>query len=224
MLFVVKPGGDPSNMILKFEGQDDIMVDANGLLRLYLNGKEIILNEAVAYQVDANDNIIPLTWSASYDDSQGYGLVHFGFGGYNPALPLVLRIGAPPFGGPYEENGLCYSTYLGGPGEEYIVDSDQRGTDYFVAGTTTSSIVDFAPAPGNNVYLGGMAAFACRFDAADELRWKTFIGGAGTDYTHCAGVATKTGAFGLSRGYYRKPGPACTAVWSCTLRRAGLCR
>lgn len=201
MLFVVKPGGDPSNMILKFEGQDDIVVDASGLLRLYLNGKEIILNEAVAYQVDANNNTIPLAWSASYDDSQGYGLVHFGFGGYDPALPLVLRIGAPPFGGPYEENGLCWSTYMGGPGEEYIVDSDQDALDnWFVTGTTTSNIADFPPTFGNTFYSAGTVSFTVGLNAADQLDWKTFIGGSGNQICHTAGVAVRDASPTISAG------------------------
>lgn len=197
MLLVVRPGGDPDDITMRFQGQDDLDVDVNGLLRVWLGGRCIELNEAVAYQVDDEGNIIPLSWNAEYNDSQGNGKVKFYFDSYDPALPLVFRIGAPPFGGPYEENGLCYSTYLGGPGEEYVLDSDESAQGWlYMAGTTSSDILDFPPVPGNDFYDGGAAAYVVGFNAIDELKWKTFVGGDLANETYCAGIAV------------RNPGPA----------------
>lgn len=192
MLLVVRPGGDPDDIIMRFQGHDSLGLDVNGFLRMWIGLRSIVLNEAVAYQVDAQDEIIPLTWTASWNNSQGNGKLKFNFGSYDPNLPLVFRVGAPPFGGPYEETGLCWSTYLGGPGDDYVVDSDQDNTGkYFLSGTTTSDIIDFPPVLGNTFYNGGTAAFTIGFNSLDAMLWKTFVGGNVSVQTNCAGVATR---------------------------------
>ena len=112
--FLVKPGADPDDIGLRFEGQDDIALDVYGNLKLLLGNKWIELKEAVAYQYDANNNIVPVNWTAGYETAPGADHVSFQFGQYDTSLPLVLLIGHLPAWQAEQSAGLCWSTYLGG--------------------------------------------------------------------------------------------------------------
>gem|GEM_PF-5733068 len=71
MSFVVRPGGDPANIKLKFTGQDSINVDLLGTLKLYLDQDSIAFPAAIAYQVNANGSTTALAWSVTYDHEDG---------------------------------------------------------------------------------------------------------------------------------------------------------
>jgi len=185
--FVVRPGGNPANLQLEFDGQDSLSTDAWGNIKFYLRQRHIDLREAQAYQVGSGNTIIPLSWSATYDANNGSGVVGFDFQSYDPLLPLVFEIGPPALGGgPYDEPGMCWSTYFGGNSSTAIQEStvDPDG-NYYVAGWTNASFITFPGSAGNNVGLTAMAAFACQFDSDDVGVWKTFfgVGGGETIFT-----------------------------------------
>jgi len=92
MAFVLRPGADPNTLKLTFTGQDSLHVDWQGALRIYLEEKWISLQEALAFQVDAEDNIIPVDWTAGYVLDQDDAYVSFEFGEFDTGLPLVLQI------------------------------------------------------------------------------------------------------------------------------------
>lgn len=203
MAFVIRPGGNPESLRLLFEGQDSLYVDVAGFLRANLQDKWVTLPAAVAYQVGPGSTIIPLNWTASYNVVGG-GQVTFTFDTYDPALPLVLLVGPPPLmGGPYSELGLCYSTYMGGGGQEHIVGSDPSPSgNYYLSGSTTSDIVDFPPATGITIYNAGLLTFGLRFSSDDVLEWKTFFGGDAGEECQNVGVAVKGGGASAETGVY----------------------
>ena len=108
MAFVIHPGGDPDDIRLLFDGQNDIDLDVLGNLRLLLEDKWIVLPEAVAYQYNSNNDILPLNWTAEYVPNNNTGQVGFTFDAYDTTKPLVLLVGPPPggVGTPYTE-GVC---------------------------------------------------------------------------------------------------------------------
>ncbi|HRA17928.1 MAG TPA: hypothetical protein PLZ24_12365, partial [Flavobacteriales bacterium] len=57
LAFVVNPGGDPKDIELQLTGQDQLDVDIYGNLKILLDGKWVVLPEAVAYQVESNNDI-----------------------------------------------------------------------------------------------------------------------------------------------------------------------
>jgi len=183
--WVVRPGGDPSDISLTFTGQDSLGIDWEGDLQIYLEDKWIELKEAVAYQVDANDNIIPLNWTASYTTDSA---VHAGFEfeDYDPELPLILQIGYPPLqlGGPLEPRNLGWCSYVGGTsGDELTsVEVDEVGNPY-TCGHSWSA--DFPVAPGTEEFdpfqgqaYGWNNAVIMKFKADNkQLLWATYYGG-----------------------------------------------
>lgn len=200
MSFVIRPGGDPSDIQLQFTGQDSIYVNAFGLLQMYMQGHWLVLNQAIAYQVAADSSIIPVSWAPQYVANSTGGVVSFTFGSYDPSKPLVVQVGPPPaLMGGYDEYGLCWSTYMGGPGAESIIEVDQHNSlDWmYVTGSTTSDIFDFPVAIGNTYYSGGTVAFTMGFNSTDEVAWKTFVGGDPGEYCESHGLAVKQGVSGV---------------------------
>lgn len=195
--FVVRPGGNPANLQLEFDGQDSLSTDAWGNIKFYLRQRHIDLREAQAYQVGSGNTIIPLSWSATYDANNGTGVVAFDFQSYDPLLPLVFEIGPPALGGgPYDEPGMCWSTYFGGNSygliQESAVDPDDN---YYIAGNTASGFLTFPTAPGNNIFLGGSAAYVCQFSTVDVVTWKTFFGVGGGETIDASGLVFRDDAY-----------------------------
>lgn len=178
MSIVCRAGSNPQDVHLQFTGQDSLRVDLMGNLKIFLNNKWVALREAVAYQVGSGNAIIPVNWTANYLPQGSTGVVTFHFDAYDASKPLILQIGAPPFGGgSYAETGVCWSTYFGGSGDDYVVDIERTsGGGTYVTGNSTS---DFNLFPGLGLtYLpGGMFAFASYFDVSENLLWSTVYGG-----------------------------------------------
>lgn len=193
MALVIWPGGNPEDVLLQFNGQDSLGIDP--LLEdliIYLRGKEIRIPEAVAYQIDLNENVIPLAWDADWVEAGSDQYATVSFDAYDPGLPVVLLFGRPPSGGPIQTPGVCWSSYLGGPGEEKIAasDIDQYG-NYYVTGYTYSDELDFPIQTGAVLTTGSPSVFLTRFDAVDSLWWSSWIGGSvGNQYATSVAVST----------------------------------
>ena len=189
---VCEPGSDPNNILMEFTGQDSLRVDVWGALRAYMDGQWIVLNEAIAYQVDANNTVIPLNWTAAYTANNGSGTVHFTFDTYDTTLPLILQIGAPPMGGGASEQGLCWSTYLGGNGKDSFKANLSTNLEHFVAGESRSTFASFPFITGTSYGMGGMAATVVKFDDVNQIEWKTFFGGINGESTGATCMAKRT--------------------------------
>ncbi len=98
--FIVKPGADPSAIELKFEGVSGVRVDGSGNLAISAGGKTFYQHRPRVFQ--GNREV-----EASYQISD-VGSVRFRFGGYDMAASLRV------------DPVLDFSTYLGGPGEDYF--------------------------------------------------------------------------------------------------------
>jgi len=186
MAIVIKPGGDPAAAKLSFSGQDSLKVDWQGALKIYLADKWIKLEQAVAYQVNGNNQIVPVNWTADYLVEPGNVSVGFEYENYNPAWPLILQIGYPPSplgGGPAQRN-LTWSTYAGGHGGDELecVEVDGTGNPY-ACGYATG--VYFPIAVGFTVHTpfvsnptGWYSAVIMKVDAASKItQWATYYGG-----------------------------------------------
>ncbi len=202
MALVVHPGADPDDIRLVFDGQNTMDLDILGNLRLLLDEKWIVLPEAVAYQYEPDNTILPLNWTAEYVPNNNTGQVGFTFDAYDTAKPLVLLIGAPPMmGGNYDELGLCWSTYIGGDGEDYIVQTAQdNAQNFYAAGSTSSPIATFPVTTGVENYDGGTVAFVLKFKPDEQLEYKSFFGGEDPKYCRVTGC-TLTQSSG-SNGVY----------------------
>lgn len=184
MMLVFNPGSDPNDLRLLFEGQDEMTLDVYGNLRLLLDGKEITLPQAVAYQLDQYDNIIPVGWTAEFVPNGNTGQVGFTFNSYDPTKRLILLFGPPPFlmDDPVQTPGYCWSTFLGGAQWDYFQVSEQDAQlNLYVAGTTFSDFFTYGEGTGSTVVENpdglGTQAIVHKFDPLHELVWSTYLGG-----------------------------------------------
>ncbi|MBL7963695.1 MAG: hypothetical protein JNM31_07595 [Flavobacteriales bacterium] len=191
MTFLCKPGFNPANLILGFQGQESLRVDVDGALRMYRNGHWLRIRQAQAYQVDTLGNIIQLYWNAEYQANDLMGVVTFQFDTYDPDLPVPLQAGPDPMAGGGGSVGLCWGTYFGGDAGERIYGSTTDGDgNYYVVGYSQSAFITFPQTVGIQLVPSGEAVFLTKFHSDHELVWTVYYGSAG-DHTVGWGVAAK---------------------------------
>jgi hypothetical protein len=175
---VVKPGADPSRVVLSYEGIKGLRITENGDMEIELKGGRIIQRKPLVYQeihgqrqeVAGKFRLLqPKT--AARNPQFAY---NFEVASYERNLPLII------------DPTLVYSTYLGGSGEEhsFSLALDASGRVY-VTGYTSSN--DLAPAGlCPNAYDcsfngGPTDAFVAKFDpsasGAASLLYVTYLGG-----------------------------------------------
>lgn len=181
MSFVIRPGGDPADLQLRFSGQDELGIDVYGWLKVLMSGKEIKLPQAVAYQVSANNTVVPMSWTPNYTADNGTGVMGFEFADYDQEKTLVFQIGQGPLGGSMNTPGLCWGTYVAGDDETVanasVVDADGN---YYQTGGTYAYYYSFPNGVGQNeTYLNAGSCYITKFDSNHQVRWTSMVGGRG---------------------------------------------
>ena len=180
--FVVKPGGDPTDIIMELSGADTVVINSStNALTVYTSIGNLCFEKPSVYQIDGANNIIDtLSWTADWQIYGTSNVLRFNIGNYNANYPLIIQVDQghnmallPPM----NEN-LEWSTYYGGNIDEvfYDVDVDDLGRSY-VCGVSSS--IDF-PTTINALYgtnLGGYKAVVMKFDNSDNRLWATYYGG-----------------------------------------------
>ena len=167
--FVVKPGADPKQVSLAFDGAQKMALDsASGNVALETAAGSMALRKPVIYQIENGQRRLI---EGNYK-FQGNGQLAFDVKDYNRAEPLVI------------DPVLVYSTYLGGSSDDggYGLTVDSLGhayltgytdsTDFPIAGTSITS------APNGN-YEGFVAELS---SDGTSLVYSTYLGGSGGDY------------------------------------------
>ncbi|MEK7830424.1 MAG: SBBP repeat-containing protein [Acidobacteriota bacterium] len=163
--FVLRPGADPNQIQLGFDGDGQVSLDQNGELVLTTEAGEIRQPKPVVYQQAGGQR----REIAGRYVMRGEDRVAFEIGEYDRSKELVI------------DPVLIYSTYLGGSDYEYGngIEVDAAGNAY-VTGITYSQ--DF---PGKNAVqpmLRGFGnAFVSKFDSSGKLIYSTYLGGGGED-------------------------------------------
>jgi hypothetical protein len=209
---VVRPGADPTRIVLGFEGADRLEVDAGRDLVVHTTAGPIRQRQPVIYQeVDGVREQI----------QGGYILtaphqVSFWVAAYDAARPLVI------------DPTLFYSTYLGGSGGEggIGIAVDAAGAAY-VTGVTTSA--DFtagctAPCTVRDATLGGPLgaplggdAFVTKLNATGTaLLYSTYLGGSSFEEGIAIAVDDAEAAYVTGVTFSADFAAGCTAP-SCTV-------
>lgn len=197
MAVVCEVGSEPADILLQFHGQDSLRIDGvTEELEMYKDGYEVRIPEAIAYQIDGTE-VNLLGWEANYVQQNDSDMVSFTVGTYDPGLPLVFLMGAPPQAGGGGGSSLDWNTTVGndvGSSNDHIWGSDV-GDDgsLFVAGHTSSDL--FPASTGSQPSGYGTDVFVSHFlynpgfqDDA-QVDWTTFIGGTGYDKAQALHVA-----------------------------------
>lgn len=179
--FVVHPGGNPNMVEMTFSGQDALTIDPYWL-KLYLSGRELKIPQAMAFQVDQNENIIPLPWSPTFLN-MGNGAVRFNIGPYDPSMKLVLQMGV---NNPQAASGAAepaWGTYIGHQGHDRVNDAVTRSNgDLYVVGETQSADFPVTQGAAQSVTGGGSDIFVGGFNSDYGDDWITFVGGQQFDF------------------------------------------
>jgi hypothetical protein len=179
--FVVDAEVDPTQLKLKFTGQDYLMVQQAYLL-LGMSGESMAIPEAIAYQIDDNGDPEMMTWPALFYN-EGSGVVSFEFDSYDVDRKLILMLSAPVVNKSQANGNLCWSTFQGDVAMDKANASfADPGGDVYFAGQTSS--MNFPLATGTAVqsgFRGSSDAYLMKFDNTGQPLWGTFIGGSAVD-------------------------------------------
>jgi hypothetical protein len=135
--FNVKPGADPGQIALSFQGARSLSLDSGGNLILGTSGGNVVVHKPVVYQSVGGTN----QGVAGSFELDGSGQVRFALGSYDHSLPLVI------------DPILAYSTYFGGSGNDQAlaVAADGQGAAYITGSTLSTDLATTAGAvaPGS---------------------------------------------------------------------------
>jgi len=188
---VVRPGADPTRIVLDIQGADRLQVDAQGDLVLQMTVGPIRQRKPVIYQeIDGVRKDIPGGYVLKGEHQVGYKVA-----AYDASQPLVI------------DPVLSYSTYLGSSDEEgeTRIAVDAAGNAY-VAGETVSSNFPTTAGAFQTTFGGGVFgagdAFVTKLNpTGSALVYSTYLGGSSSDAGYgiavdAAGNAYVTGGTG----------------------------
>lgn len=218
--YIVYPGGDPNQIILKFNGAKSTGIAGNDL-NVTSNFGDFKFVKPKMYQYTYVGNVVtpvnvcPASWQSLGNDMYRVTTAS----AWNNSLPLIIQVSEGPAVQP-TANGIKWSTYFGGnlPDNIYKSKSD-AANNLYVAGNTISA--NFPQGTGATPYQSGFQftydAFIAKFDFNGKLLWTAFVGSSGNEQIndldfdianggdiYCVGVTggavdfptmTKTGAF-----------------------------
>jgi hypothetical protein len=167
--FLLDPGADPKRIALRFEGAEDLRLDADGDLVITTSVGELVHRAPVIHQEVGGE------WGEVTGAYRLHGdRVGFALGSYDRALPLVI-----------DPVVLRYSTFLGGSGFDGGTDIavDPYTRQAFVTGFTEPT--DFPTTPGafDRTHNGGVEdVFVTKLGPGGAtLSYSTFLGGSGVE-------------------------------------------
>jgi uncharacterized repeat protein (TIGR01451 family) len=191
--FEAAPGSDPSRVVLRFQGSQNLSIDSYGDLVLTMEGGDLRLQAPRIYQKFGE---LQRAVQGRFE-LRGKNEVGFALDEYDRSRKLVI------------DPVLVYSTYLGGRSNEgcsliltpsnptplsgcpaVAVDS---ASNAYIAGPTASNNFPLGPAPFQSGLTGAANIFVAKFNAAaNTLLFSTYLGGSRTDYTAGVGVDAAT--------------------------------
>jgi hypothetical protein len=161
------PGADPSQISLRFAGQQGQTVDAQGDLVLHLAGGDMVQQAPVVYQQGSAGT---RTSVASRYVLRDDGTLRVTLGAYDGSRPLVI------------DPILTYSTYLGGSGNDQSksIAVDSSGNVYVGGYTYSFNFPTVSPFQSAN--SSGLDGFVAKLNAAGALVYATYIGGSNSNF------------------------------------------
>jgi hypothetical protein len=166
--FVIHPGGNYSDIILKYIGVKDMYINSEGALKINTDPGEITEHIPEAYQIiNGNKVLVKVNFRLTNEN-----IVKFEVEKYNPAFDLVI------------DPQLIYCSYLGGVGDDYMLAGDIEKdalNNIYLTGRTNSSDFPVTPGSFSNTTGGMFDAFVLKMNPAGQIIFSTFIGGSGND-------------------------------------------
>lgn len=208
--FIVKPGGDPTDIKLTFTGASSFSLNGTtNALSIISSVGSLIFDRPTVYQLNSSNVVVPITgWTADWQTNGASNKYKFNISTYDSTKVLIIEIdlGNAAHAAATTIGNLEHSTYYGSTvwDMKYDVQTDGAGSVY-TCGETKSNF--FPTASGLYTSLKGTSdATLVKFDNSMIRKWATYYGGTGdeTGYSLAVGsggvhlVGTTTSATGAT--------------------------
>ena len=180
--FIVHPGGDPDQIVLKFEGASAVNVTPDGGLRVETSIGSMEFEAGHAYKINPAGNPVPMPWQAKFLKISA-NEVKFDIRKYPSNMPLIIQVDrGHATGAPLTHEGIRWSSFYGS------IDPD-RGTGLYVDlsknqylyGLTWSLNLPEVTGVVQTNNAGNQDVFVVKFNELHELVWATFYGGSNNE-------------------------------------------
>ncbi len=196
--FIVKPGGSPKDIYLRFYGATSTSLDTTVQELTVTSALETVLfDQPFIYQIDSNNDTINgssrlIDWKAQV--SNGYSFK--GYTGYDVSKVLIIEVDMG--NGSNSTSAIAnleYSTFYGGskPDEFNDVKTDMLG-NIFTTGSTES--IDFPIMVGviQDTLKSNIDGVIVKFNKNDMYNtWSTYYGGTGVDICRALAIGPNGG-------------------------------
>jgi len=196
-LFYVKPGADPSKIVVEVDGAEGLKLSKDGEIIIQTGLGDLKLSKPIAWQ-EKDGKKLPVGVSYKLIGKNRYS---FEVAKADPSLPIVI-------------DPILQSTYLGGSGNDEanaLAIHPQTG-DIYVAGGTESE--DFPKTTGGaqRKYSGGWKdVFVARLNKdLTQILQSTYLGGSGNDEANALAIHPQTGDIYVAGNTESKDFPKAT--------------
>lgn len=168
--FILQQGADPKEIVLRYQGQDGLVIDGDGNL-VVIAGDARMVQEIPAIYQRTGDSVHLVSGSYSLDS---HGNVHFLLGPYDNTKPLVI------------DPVIVYSGFVTGTGSTVATafGQDAQGK-WYVGGTSGAKDLPVIGNAPQNARSGDLDVFVMRIDpnypGGPTVTDLTYFGGAGAD-------------------------------------------
>ncbi|MCK5561450.1 MAG: SBBP repeat-containing protein, partial [Thermoplasmata archaeon] len=166
--FIIHPNGDPSDIVMSYEGAQELYIDSIGNLRIQTPFGDIVDSELFIYQnINNIKNKIEGKFILLGSKIYGFKLMTE----YDLEKELVI-------------DPLVYSTLVGSIGDDwgYSIKADSSGNAY-ITGCTDASDFPYTPGAYDNTWRGIYDVFMFKLNLdGSTLIYSTFIGGSNSEF------------------------------------------
>jgi len=179
-LFYIKPGADPSKIVVEVGGAKGLKLSKDGEIIIQTGLGELKLSKPVAWQ-EKDGKKLPVEVSYKLIGKNRYS---FEVAKADPSLPIVI-------------DPILQATYLGGYDRDLAtaLAIHPKTGDVYVAGGTNS--IDFPNTAGRARASYGRErsdAFVARLNSSlTQILQSTYLGGSGSDFASALAIHSKTG-------------------------------
>lgn len=174
--FVIRPGGNVSDIRIQYEGASEMRLNEDGSLTVTTPAGSV--TEAAPVSFQENGVLVPSAFVLEE------GLLSFRTGAYNGLLTI--------------DPTLSWSTYFGGNAVEYAspgcLSGDRFGNVYF-SGYTNSTSNLATTGSFQETWIAQNDAFLVRLDASGNRRWATYYGSNKQDYGRAVTADSSGGVY-----------------------------
>lgn len=179
--FIIKPGGNPDDIIMKYSGATAVNVTPSGGLEVVSPIGTLDLEPPHAFTINQVGVPTPMTWQARFElVPNTTDEVRIKTNNFPPNAPLYIRVDRGHSQLQFQAiDNLDWNTYLGGDADDIGMDVQVDGVDnVYVTGLTGSTNYPAtAGSPIQASFAGYYDAFVSKFNTSAELHWSTYYGG-----------------------------------------------